>query len=227
MAKIMEHAKFTDKELRQLIRNSNKKINRLINKYGDSSKINKMQMQKLKTDPLYSKIYQQGINNTYQLSTDISQLTQREKQQMYSDLFYSYDKPVKGISEYKAIAQDMLEDPAVKEYIEQLLNKEDIDLNNPQDIDQVLEVYYDFATAIQQYKNMNIDIDSLSPEAAEILHKSHKSYSDLQKAGEYINKAMIERKKKKSEMKNEGAILHEQQRMAYLEEKIRKELSNQ
>lgn len=227
MAKIMEHAKFTDKELRQLIRNSNKKIDRLIQKYGDSSKINKMQMQKLKTDPLYGKLYQQGINNTYKLSTDISQLTQREKQQMYSELFFNFNKPIKGISDYKNLASDIIEDEVIEEYVKNLLHKDEIDLNNPQDIDQIIDVYYDFTTAIQQYKAMNIDIDTLSPEAAEILHKSHKTYAELQQASEYLNQAMIDRKQKKSKDKNEGAILHEQQRRAYLEDKIRKELSNQ
>ena len=227
MSKIMEHAKFSDKELKQLIRNSNKKIDRLIQKYGDSAKINTMQMQRLKTDPIYGKIFQQGPNNTYSLSSDISGLTSREKQQIYSELFYNYNKPVKGISDYKGIAQDIIEDPVIEEYVKNLLHTDDLDLNNPQHIDEVIDVYYDFATAIQQYKNNNIDIDSLSPEAAEILHKSHNSYSELQQAAAYINQAMIDRKQKQSNIKNEGAKAHEEAVRKYLEEKIRKELSNQ
>lgn len=227
MSKIMEHAKFSDKELKQLIRNSNKKIDRLIQKYGDSAKINKMQMQRLKTDPIYGKLFQQGPNNTYNLSADISGLTSREKQQIYSELFYNYNKPVKGISDYKGIAQDIIEDPVIEEYVKNLLHTDELDLNNPQHIDEVIDVYYDFATAIQQYKNSNIDIDSLSPEAAEILHKSNKSYGELQKAAEFINKAMIDRKQKQSDIKNEGAKAHEEAVRKDLEEKIRKELSNQ
>ena len=207
MSKIMEHAKFSDKELKQLIRNSNKKIDRLIQKYGDSAKINTMQMQRLKTDPIYGKIFQQGPNNTYSLSSDISGLTSREK--------------------HKGIAQDIIEDPVIEEYVKNLLHTDDLDLNNPQHIDEVIDVYYDFATAIQQYKNNNIDIDSLSPEAAEILHKSHNSYSELQQAAAYINQAMIDRKQKQSNIKNEGAKAHEEAVRKYLEEKIRKELSNQ
>lgn len=199
----------TNKELKQKIRNANKRLERVSEKFGTRSSAYETQRKIWKEN--YPSLYQELPSNQFKLSTNISNLQFNERKELFLDL-----PEVKGVLDLEYEAQEMLKEDSIKEIL--LEEGYDISDENPQTVNRLIELQNDFKKAIETYQNKGYTAEELG---VTVLNQSHKSYSDLFRASQEIWQKLTEKQKQQDYIKNEGARLHEQQMEDYYRNKYK------
>ncbi len=209
----------TKSELKQAMRNAQKRLDRVAGKWGENSSPYMGTVYDIK-EKMGNFIddnrddYGRFKLNTRELDRQYESMTKSEKQQLYLNLNGTKENPgiVKGVLDIEYETQEMLKDPFAREKIADSLgiSSEELASNikdyseNEEIVNQAQAISHDFKKAIETYRELNYTAEELGGDIAKTLKKGSKTYEELIKVGVEIWNKLAEKNFEKNELAKVG-----------------------
>lgn len=213
----------TKSELKQAMRNAERRLERVAEKWGDYSspymgsvydikeKMSKY-IEDNRDDYGKFKLRTSQIDNLYE------SMSKSEKQQLLLDL-----RDIKGVLDIEYETQEMLKDPFAREKIADSLgiSSEELasDISKYSETEEIVKqaqaISHDFKKAIETYQDLKYTAEELGSDIASTLHKGSKTYEELIKVGVEIWNKLAEKDFEKNELADIGKE-HDKAQQDYL-----------